>query len=242
MKRLWMLGVALSALSGGVVAQPAASTGASSPPAANPASATPSPTKVAPQSVPGGVLLAADTKVSIELAEAVSSDGRKRGDKFAIRLATPIIVDGRTVAPAGATGVGEVVYAERGGGGGSPGKLVLAARYIDVGDTRVLLKAFNLGAGGDSEFRELQVASALIGVAALLIEGHNVLYPVGTRARAKVAADVTLPVIPTPSAAVTTTPAAAAPASPAPTSPSTTSPAAAASSTPSNLASQEPPK
>ena len=162
-----------------------------------------------------GIRLATDTPVRIELTEAVSSQGRVRGDKFAIRLATPIVVDGRTVAPAGATGVGEVVYAEHGGYGGSPGKLVLAVRYVDVGDVRVRLKALNLSAGGESEFLELNVASEFIGVAALLITGHDVTYPAGTRARAKVAEDIVLP--PGPPAAIQ--PAGPLPAATAPIAP-----------------------
>ena len=89
--------------------------------------------------------------------------------------------------------MGEVVYAEHGGGGGSPGKLVLAARYLDVGGVRVRLKAFNLAAGGESEFREMQVAAEFIGPLVLLVDGHDVAYPVGTRARAKVAEAIALP-------------------------------------------------
>jgi hypothetical protein len=166
--------------------------------------------------------LAADTRVFIELAEAVNSANRNRGDKFAIRLAAPIIVDGQIAAPAGATGVGEVVYAERGGAGGSPGKLVLAARYIDAGEVHIHLKAFTLAAAGDSDFRELQVASEFIGPAVMFIHGHNVLYPEGTRARAKVSEDAVLP------------PGPAAPASP--TTPAPPTPALA------NPRSQESPK
>lgn len=186
MKRVWLVAAVLSAGFTSVAAQ----TATISP---SPAAAPP---PVADSSIsPAPAILAADTRVSIELAEAVSSNGRKRGDKFAIRLAAPIVVGGVTVAPAGATGVGEVVYAEAGGGGGSPGKLVLAARYIDVGDARIRLKAFNLGAGGESDFREMQVAAELIGPMVLLINGRDVLYPIGTRARAKVAQDMPLPLL-----------------------------------------------
>ena len=175
-----------------------------------------------------GIRLAADTPVSVELVDAVSSKDRTRGDKFAIRLAAPIVVDGATVAAAGALGEGEVVYAQRGGAGGSPGKLVLAARYIDLGGVRVRLKAFNLAAGGESEFREMQVAAELIGPAVLFINGHNVLYPVGTRARAKVTEDVYVPASPAGSSSTANkgqgeTPAAAPATAPSPSpTPSTT--------------------
>jgi hypothetical protein len=164
-------------------AQPVAAQPATSPPAA-----------AAPAvAAPATEHLAADTLVHIELVDQVSSKTGKRGDKFAIRLSSAIVVDGHVVAPAGATGEGEVVYAEPGGGGGAPGKLVLAARYITVGDQRIPLKAFHLGAGGDSEFTQMQVAAQFIGPAVMFINGHEVVYPVGTRANAKVAQDLDLP-------------------------------------------------
>ena len=156
-------------------------------PPAEPAAATP------PAAEPTELRLTADTMVRVELAEAVGSKDRIRGDKFAIRLSAPIVVDSRIVAPKGATGQGEVVYAEKGGGGGKPGKLVLAVRYIDVGPVRIKLKALRLGAGGDSEFTQMEVAAQLIGPAVMFLSGHEVLYPSGTRASAKVAEDVALP-------------------------------------------------
>jgi hypothetical protein len=139
------------------------------------------------------VTLAADTVVHIVLAEAVSSNGRKRGDKFAIKLAAPIVVDGRTLVPAGATGQGEVVDAQHAGFGGAPGKLVVAARYIDAGAVRIRLKALNVGSAGDSKFVEAMVAAEFIGLPALLIHGGEVLYPPGTPGHAKVAEAILLP-------------------------------------------------
>lgn len=137
--------------------------------------------------------IAADTLVRIELAAEVNSKTGKRGDKFPIRLASPIVVDGHIAAPAGAAGEGEVVYAEAGKGGGAPGKLVLAARYVEVGGQRIALKAFHLGDSGDDEFTQMRVAAQFIGPAVMFMNGHDVDYPVGTRANAKVAADIDLP-------------------------------------------------
>jgi hypothetical protein len=198
---------------GHVAAQPVSDSAA--PPAAAEAAA--------PPATPAELHLAADTPVRVELAEAVSSKDRKQGDKFALKLAAPIVVDGRVVAPAGASGQGEVVYAEKGGGGGKPGKLVLAVRYVEVGGTRIRLKALRLGAGGDSEFTQMEVAAQLIGPAVMFMNGHEVVYPAGTRAMAKVAEEIVLPdggpalapppvAAPTPAAAPASTPAAPAPA------------------------------
>lgn len=181
-----LLAAALAAWAVLASAQPA---DAPPPPAAALAPAPPAPTEAASNTLH----VVAGTSVLVELTEEVTSRDRTRGDKFAIRLATPIIVDGRIAAPAGASGVGEVVYAEKGHGGGAPGKLVLAVRYVDVGDVRVRLNAFHLAEGGDMDFRELQMASQAIGPAVFFINGHNIDYAAGTRAKAKVAEDVVLP-------------------------------------------------
>ena len=188
MKRVWLAAVALVAWQNPAIAQTAAPD--ARPTAAQPPTA-PSP---APAAAANGARLATGTLVVITLDEAVGSNSRKRGDKFAIELAEPIVIDGRTVAPAGSKGMGEVVYADPSGGGGTPGKLVLAARYIDAGAVRIRLKAFNLSAGGESDFRSLALATAVIGVGVFLINGGEVLYPVGTHASAKIAEDVLFPV------------------------------------------------
>jgi len=209
MNRTWVLAATLLAWTDAAVAQiPASPAVFPAAPSNVPALSPPSSQAVAPVQTPvnDGVRLPADTVVRIALVDDVNSKDRARGDKFAIRLAAPIVLDGRTVVPPGATGMGEIVYAERGGGGGSPGKLVLAARYLDVGGVRLRLKAFQLSAGGESDFREMQVAAEFLSVGVMFIHGHNVEYPIGTRANAKIAEDTVLPTLPEPVAPAETTP------------------------------------
>lgn len=252
MVREWVLAIILSTAVDSAVAQTLAPTPApSSTTAPSPISgptAAPPPGAEAPAAIPpppaqapappqarvadDGVHLPVGYPIVIALDEIVSSEARTRGDKFAIHLAAPIMVDGREVAPAGAKGMGEVVYAEHTGGGGAPGKLVLAARYLDIGAVHAPLKAFNLGAGGESEFREMQVAAQIIGIGVMFINGHDVVYPVGTRARAKIAQEVVLPLPPAaPDTAPTPAPAPAGDA-PALALSATPSPAPAASAPP----------
>jgi len=92
--------------------------------------------------------VAAGTVVDVELAEPVNTRRQKRGDHFALRLAEPLVIDGKMIVPAGAAGSGEVVDAANGGIGGRPAKLILAARYIDYDGARVTLHGFRLGGGG----------------------------------------------------------------------------------------------
>ena len=167
-----------------------------SPPAAVAAPTPPPPPPTTPAALPtqaDSVVLPAGTVVAIALAEQLTSKTAARGQKFAIQLAAPITVDGRLVAPAGASGLGEVVYAEAAKGGGAPGKLVLAARYVDVGKLRVPLKAFQLSSSGENEYTKMYVAAQLIGPAVMFMNGQEVVYPAGVRANAKVAQDVVFP-------------------------------------------------
>jgi hypothetical protein len=151
----------------------------------------PSPPAIPTAALPdGGVTLTAGSVVEIELAQPVSSKTAKRGDTFAVRLVQPITVGGRVVAPAGAEGGGEVVYAQPGGLLASAGKLVLAARYLDVGGQRIRLNAFKLGGGGDDRIVVAFVAGELVGPLAILLPGGDIEFPAGTRANAKVAVDV----------------------------------------------------
>ena len=118
-----------------------------------------------------------------------------RGDKFPIALAAPIVINGKLALKSGARGWGEVVYAEPGGMGGKAGKLVLAARYLEVNGTQVRLKALNLSGSGDADFWAMQGAAAAIGVGALFIGGKNMEYPEGYKGVAKIAEDVTVPLV-----------------------------------------------
>jgi hypothetical protein len=73
----------------------------------------------------------------------------------------------------------------------------------------------------------MRVAASVIGVGVMFINGHNVLYPVGTRAGAKVAEDVVLPAgppLPQPPVAASP-PAPAATVSPTPPAIPSTTPA-----------------
>ena len=152
-------------------------------------------------------LLAANTPVVVQLTKSISSDSVKRGDSFSLVVAEPVTVDGKVVIPAGATGGGEVVDAGAGGLGGKPGKLVLAARYIDLAGVRVPLRAFHVSGGGRNNSGAAVAVSIAVGVVGFLVPGGNVRYPAGLMAVAKVVADVRVDPVgaaPAPSAAAPT--------------------------------------
>jgi hypothetical protein len=154
------------------------------------ASAAPKP---APIKVPVG------TAVKIELAGPISTKVQKAGDTFAIRLAEPLIVKGRIVAPAGAMGVGEIIDASKPGLGGKAAKLVLAADYLNLGKTRIPLRALQVTGSGRGYSNTANVVGiggigfAPLGFVAMAIHGGDVVLPAGTSGMAKIATAVTLP-------------------------------------------------
>lgn len=137
------------------------------------------------------ITLPAFTPVDIEILTPLNSKTSKMGDFFDIRLAEPIIVDGKILVPAGAVGKGEVIHAAKARAGGKAGEMILTARYVESHGQQLLLRSFKFGATtGSSKRDEALIAGALLAPAiALLISGGNVDVPAGTRAHAKTSED-----------------------------------------------------
>lgn len=135
--------------------------------------------------------LAAGTEVHLRLLEAVASNTHKRGERFKLEVAEPLVVDDRIVVPAGAPAVGEVIHAAKSGAAGKAGELILAARFISVGEHEVKLRSFTAGNGEN----RLGLATGLgitLGIPALFVVGKNLVLPAGTDVYAKVTADTSL--------------------------------------------------
>jgi len=144
-------------------------------------------------------LVAAGTVVEVELVDPVSTKTQNTGDTFALKLAEPLVVKGRIVAPAGTTGVGEVVQATRPGMGGKAAKLVLAARYLTIGDKQAPLRSLRLAASGKNNAGTAGIvglsgiAFAPLGFVGLAVRGGDAVIPAGVEATAKLARATTLP-------------------------------------------------
>jgi len=142
----------------------------------------------------------ARTPIDIEFVDTVNSRANNNGDRFAFRLAEPLVIDGQVVAPAGTPGVGEVVHAAHASFGGKAGELILAVRYLDLNGTHIPLRSLRYGArqGRDNSAAVNTgaiVAAAVVPVAAMLgflISGGEVNIPAGTRANAMTSTEMTL--------------------------------------------------
>lgn len=144
--------------------------------------------------------IAAGTVVALEILDPLNSSQRKRGDTFALRVVTPLVVDGHELVPAGTTAIGQVVHAAAARGGGAPGELLIAARSLDVRGQSVPLRGLKLGVtGGDNSGMALGVSFAA-GPFALFIRGREIEIPALTRVEARLASEITL--VPDPAAVV----------------------------------------
>ncbi|HMG46315.1 MAG TPA: hypothetical protein VK614_02495 [Allosphingosinicella sp.] len=170
---------------------------------APPAEATPAEAAPAPPAEAAATAcctVPARTLVEIEITDTISSKTNHNGDSFAFRLAEPLVIDGRTVAPAGTPGVGEVVHAARARAMGKAGELILAARHIEIGGRQVRLRSFRYGPsqGHDISNATLITTSVVAAVVpiltpiAFLVAGGEVNIPAGTRANAQTAVEVVL--------------------------------------------------
>ena len=156
--------------------------------------AQPQPTPASTPTAPAPCcVIPAGAPVIVELTERISSDTATSGESFGLRLAEPIVVQGRVVVPVGAAGRGEVIDAKAAGMGGRPGRLVLAARCLDSGSLHVRLQSLKLGGGGQDNSVLASGATLAVGVIGALVTGGDVAYLAGTRASAKIAADVVIP-------------------------------------------------
>jgi hypothetical protein len=143
---------------------------------------------------------AAGTLVELDIAEPLSSKTLHRGDRFALRLHSPIVVGNTTLLSAGTSGVGEVVHAAPSGGGGKPGELLLAARYLEHDGLRVPLRGMKLGAVGKDNSQKAMAVGMAIGMFAQFIHGGEIEIPSGTLAQARLVQDLDItpsPVVPT---------------------------------------------
>lgn len=153
----------------------------------------PQPAVLAPPVAPPSAVccvIPAGSEIELEIAQPLSSATHKRGDKFALKLHAPLTFHDRIVVPAGTEGVGEIVHAEASRGGGKPGELLLAARYLRVQDTQVRLRALKFGGSGQDRTKGALAASMALGPFAHFIRGRDIEIPAGTVVRAKLAQDV----------------------------------------------------
>jgi hypothetical protein len=137
------------------------------------------------------------TIVKIEFLSTINSQANFIGERFPIRLAEPLELEGKVVVPAGTNGYGEIVHAAKSRFGGKPGELILAVRSLDHKGTTIPLRSLRYidtgkaGQGKDNT-NTAAIVNISVGLVGLFITGGEVNIPAGTLAFAKTSADVTI--------------------------------------------------
>lgn len=166
----------------------------------------PAPAELAPAEAMAALpVVRPDTVIELELVDAVGSRTSRPDDFFALRVAADVSQDGRVVIPAGSAAVGQVVHAQKAGGGGKAGELILAARHVETPGGRIRLRS-TFGAAGQHHTVASLVTAQFIGPFAMVVRGGEIVLAPGTRLVARTAAG------PAPGAATPRTPTTVAPA------------------------------
>ena len=93
-------------------------------------------------------LLPSLTVISLKITQDISSKTAKIGDTVAMVVTVPIVLNGQTLVPAGASATAEVIDVQHTGFGGKAGSLILAARYVNINDQKIALRSFQLSRVG----------------------------------------------------------------------------------------------
>lgn len=146
------------------------------------------------------MLLPAKTPLILAFADEVSSKTAIKNSEVRFVLAEDLRIGDVLVVPKDTPAFGEVVHVQKSGFGGRGGELILAARYIRLGDQRIALRSLKPLAGPYAGKNNSDAALAVsmipyAGLVSLFITGGEIVIPAGTRASVLVAADTPLPLI-----------------------------------------------
>lgn len=149
----------------------------------------------APAPAPAAVRIPAGAIVQVELTEALSSETSQQQQLFGLRLAEPIIIDGRELVPAGAIGGGEVIDAHASAFGGRPGRLIISGRFVEINGERARIRGMQITAAGEQRTNTALAVSMIpyAGVAGIFVQGGEIEIPAGARGTARLAADIDIP-------------------------------------------------
>ena len=168
----------LAAIASAVAAAQPAAAQPETPPAAAPPAALASPTETETETETEAVLRAG-TPVRLRVLERLSSRHAVQGKRFPVEVSEKVLVDGLTVIPEGARGVGEVARVIEKGMFGKSGKLRIRALFVEVAGHRIMLdgEARDTGEPGTAA---VVLAAPLIGVSAGFFSGTSAVIEPGT--------------------------------------------------------------
>lgn len=130
--------------------------------------------------------------VDLEIHDSPDSARHKRGNRFAMRLAAPLAVDGRTTIARHTPAVRQIAHASPGLAGGTPGELLVAARHVTDGERQVALRGPKLGVSG-----AVSGMKPVIGTTSPVLPPSKQGYAASAGSRSLLSGRVTVNVVPT---------------------------------------------
>ncbi len=122
--------------------------------------------------VPGG------TPVELMVTKEVDSRSAKQGDRFKLRVNSPVVADGVVAIPVGATAWGEVTYVNGTGAAGNKGRLAAKLLYIDLPSGPLPISG-SQGTEGKANTAGVVIGVFSFGLLGLLMKGGNAHFKAG---------------------------------------------------------------
>ena len=157
---------------------------------ATPTTAEPTAT-VAPPPAPA-LLLRRDTPIHFMVVNEVTTKTHTPGHRFKLRVDKPVVIDGATIIPVGATAWGEVLAATKSGNVGKGGSLEARLLYVESNGVRIPVSGTN-NAKGASAGGETALGILALGPLGLFAKGNNAKIKAGELMTGFVEQDTEIP-------------------------------------------------
>lgn len=164
-----LLATGCGSVSSKVNAAPPAAASSDSGSAALPFAAEKKSAAVEPTVAADEIAVPVGTLISVRLQQSISSASARSGEEFAAVLDEPLVANGKTLAPRGATVTGRVVAARQSGRMHNSGYLRLALISVDVNGKQVPVHTSSVFAqGGAHKKRNIALIGGGAGAGALI--------------------------------------------------------------------------
>ena len=118
------------------------------------------------------------TPVELMVTKEVDSRSAKEGDRFKLRVNSPVVANGIAVVPVGATAWGEVTYVNGTGAAGNKGRLAAKLLYIDLPGGPLAISG-SQGTEGKANTAGVVIGVVSFGLLGLLMKGGNAHFKAG---------------------------------------------------------------
>lgn len=140
----------------------------------------------------GQVIIKSGSIIPMELLSTITSNDCRSGQMIDFKVLKDVVVEGKTVIPAGSIAKGQVTRAKKSGLLGTEGELEVVVRSVTAVDgTDVYLTGANVNDQGSNKV-VLSVVLTFLCILGFLIKGGNAEIPAGTQCQAIVAGNTTV--------------------------------------------------